>query len=102
MTKDGGRDGEKSWTKLNDRITGNPGYWVSRVLASAHQPGTAYVTYTGLRNDDFRPFLYRTTDYGETWTSIAGNLPMPDRSTSCARIRGIRTCCSSGWTSASS
>ena len=76
VTKDGGRDGEKSWTKLNDRIKGNPGYWVSRVIASAHQPGTAYVTYTGLRNDDFRPFIYRTTDYGETWASIAGNLPM--------------------------
>jgi photosystem II stability/assembly factor-like uncharacterized protein len=76
VTKDGGANGEKSWTKLNDKITGNPGYWVSRVIASAHQPGTAYVTYTGLRNDDFRPFIYKTTDYGDTWTSIAGNLPM--------------------------
>jgi len=75
VTKDGGRNGEKSWTKLNDRIKGNPGFWVSRVLASQHQPATAYVTYTGLRHDDFRPFLYKTTDYGETWTSIAGNLP---------------------------
>ena len=71
VTKDGG----KNWTKLNDKIKGNPGYWVSRVLASAHQPGTAYVTYTGLRHDDSKAFIYRTTDYGETWTSIVGNLP---------------------------
>jgi photosystem II stability/assembly factor-like uncharacterized protein len=71
LTKDGG----KSWTKLNDKITGNPGYWVSRVTASAHAPGTAYVTYSGLRNDDFKAFVYKTTDYGATWTSIAGNLP---------------------------
>jgi hypothetical protein len=71
VTKDGG----KKWTRLNDKIKGNPGYWVSRVVASQHFPGTAYVTYTGLRNDDFRPFVYKTTDYGETWTSIAGNLP---------------------------
>ena len=71
VTKDGG----KTWTKLNDKITGNPGYWVSRVVASSHAPGTAYVTYTGLRNDDFRAFVYKTTDYGQTWTSIAGNLP---------------------------
>jgi photosystem II stability/assembly factor-like uncharacterized protein len=71
VTKDGG----KNWTKLNDKIKGNPGYWVSRVVASSHFPGTAYVTYTGLRNDDFRPFVYKTTDYGETWTSIPGNLP---------------------------
>ena len=69
------RDDGKNWTKLNDKITGNPGYWVSRVAASNADPGTAYVSYTGLRNDDFRPFMYKTTDYGQTWTSIAGNLP---------------------------
>jgi hypothetical protein len=28
-----------------------------------------------MRNDDFRPLVWRTTDYGQTWTSIAGNLP---------------------------
>ena len=69
------RDGGKNWTKLNDRIRGNPEYWVSRVEASHHYPGTAYVSYTGYRRDDFRPFVYKTTDYGETWTSIAANLP---------------------------
>jgi len=69
------RDGGSNWTKLNERIAGNPGYWVSRVAASHHDPGTAYVSYTGYRRDDFRPFLYKTTDYGETWSSIASNLP---------------------------
>ncbi len=63
-----------SWTPLNDKIGGNPGYWVSRVAASNFDPGTAYVSYTGFRRDDFRPFVYKTTDYGETWTSIAGDL----------------------------
>jgi len=71
VTKDDG----KNWTKLNDNIKGNPGYWLSRVTPSSYQPGTAYVTYTGLRNDDFRAFVYKTTDFGQTWTSIAGNLP---------------------------
>ena len=71
VTKDAGRN----WIKLNEKITGNPNYWVSRVLTSKHFAGTAYVTYTGLRNDDFRPFIYKTTDFGETWTSVAGNLP---------------------------
>ncbi len=69
------RDGGGSWTLLNDRIPGQPGYWVSGVAASHHEPGTAYVAYTGLRNDDFRPFVYRTRDYGESWTSISANLP---------------------------
>jgi photosystem II stability/assembly factor-like uncharacterized protein len=69
------RDGGKNWKKLNDRIKGNPGYWVSRVVASHHNGGTAYVSYTGYRRDDFKPFVYKTTDYGETWISIASNLP---------------------------
>jgi len=69
------RDGGQNWTLCNDKITGNPGYWVSRVIASHHDPGTAYVTYTGFRRDDFRPFVYKTTDFGASWTSIAGNLP---------------------------
>ncbi len=69
------RDGGKNWTKLNDRIAGNPGYWVSRVAASPNRPGTAYVSYTGYREDDFRPFLFKTADYGQTWSSIAATLP---------------------------
>ncbi|MEN6559695.1 MAG: hypothetical protein ABFD52_02815 [Acidobacteriota bacterium] len=68
------RDNGKAWTKLNDRIPGRPGFWVSRVAASPSDPGTAYVSFTGLRNDDFRPFLYKTTDYGATWTSLAAGL----------------------------
>jgi len=65
----------KSWQKLNDNIPGIPEHKVSRVEASHHYPGTAYVTLTGRRSDDFRPYVYKTTDYGETWTSIANNLP---------------------------
>jgi photosystem II stability/assembly factor-like uncharacterized protein len=68
------RDNGRAWIKLNDRIAGNPGYWVSRVAASNFDPGTAYVSYTGFRNDDFRPYVYKTTDYGATWTSLAAGL----------------------------
>ena len=50
-------------------------YWVSRVFASSHGEGTAYVSKSGFRRDDFRPFLYKTADFGETWTEINGNLP---------------------------
>jgi photosystem II stability/assembly factor-like uncharacterized protein len=71
VTKDGG----KNWTKLNDRIPGHPGLWVTRIIASRHQPGTAYVTFNGYRADDFKPYVYKTTDYGQTWASVAGNLP---------------------------
>ena len=69
------QDGGETWTLVNDNIPDNPEYWVSRVEASNHALGTAYVSYTGYRNDDFRPFVYKTTDFGRTWTSIASNLP---------------------------
>lgn len=68
------RDNGQSWVKLNDKIKGNPGYWVSRVAASNSDPGTAYVSYSGFRNDDFRPFIYKTTDYGQTWSPVVGDL----------------------------
>ncbi len=71
VTKDGG----KAWTKLNDKIPGHPGHWVTRIVASSHLPGTAYLTFSGYRSDDFKPYVYKTTDYGQTWTSIAAGLP---------------------------
>lgn len=67
-----------AWTDLTANLTkagALPERWVSRVFASPHNAGTAFVSKNGMRNDDFRPFLYRTTDYGATWTSIVGDLP---------------------------
>jgi photosystem II stability/assembly factor-like uncharacterized protein len=69
------RDGGRNWTNVSDKLTGHPGYWVSRVIASHHDAATAYVTVTGYRHDDFKPFVWKTTDYGATWASVAGNLP---------------------------
>jgi len=69
------KDAGGTWTNVRDKIPGHPGFWISRVLASNAAPGTAYVTMTGLRNDDTHAFIYKTTDFGQTWASIAGNLP---------------------------
>lgn len=69
------RDGGKTWTNVTDKIGGHPGYWVSRVIASHHDAATAYATATGYRRDDFKPFVWKTTDYGASWTSLAANLP---------------------------
>lgn len=71
------RDNGVSWTKLNDNLPADAprGYWISRVVASAHEVGTAYVAITGFREEDFRPFLYKTTDFGKTFTSISKGLP---------------------------
>ncbi|MDZ7739751.1 MAG: hypothetical protein U5K32_11935 [Bacteroidales bacterium] len=71
VTKDGGEE----WNDVTDNIPGHPGYWVSRVEPSALDAATAYVTVTGYRQDDFRPFVWKTNDYGETWVSISDGLP---------------------------
>jgi len=67
-TKDDGR----TWT---DVTAGLPDTWVSRVVWSAHDASTFYASLTGYRQDDFRTYLFRSTDLGRTWQSIAGNLP---------------------------
>jgi photosystem II stability/assembly factor-like uncharacterized protein len=49
--------------------------WVSRVFASSHEPGTAYVSKNAYRQDDFKAYLFKTTDYGATWVSLSRGLP---------------------------
>jgi len=66
------------WTDLTAAVAtagGPTDRWVSRVFASSHEPGTAFVSKNGFRNDDFTPYLYMTTDYGATWKAIKSNLP---------------------------
>lgn len=72
------RDGGGNWADVTPNLTeaGAPEeYYVSRVFASRHQPGSAFAVKTGFQRDDFRPFVFRTDDYGQTWTPLSGNLP---------------------------
>ncbi|HEX9902612.1 MAG TPA: hypothetical protein VGB72_07095, partial [Acidobacteriota bacterium] len=65
-----------TWTNVVRRIPGLPkNTWCSRVEASHFAAGTAYVSFDGHRTDDCTTYLYRTADFGQTWTSIRGNLP---------------------------
>lgn len=57
------------------RAGGPADRWVSRVFASGHDAGTAFVAKTGFRNDDFKPYLFRTSDFGQTWTALSAGLP---------------------------
>jgi|Deesub1362A_J573_1020465.scaffolds.fasta_scaffold00427_3 photosystem II stability/assembly factor-like uncharacterized protein len=61
-----------TWTKISE---GLPQKWVSRVVASFHHLGTVYVSLTGYRDDDFSAYLYKSSNFGKTWTSIVNNLP---------------------------
>jgi photosystem II stability/assembly factor-like uncharacterized protein len=49
--------------------------WVSEVHASVHDEATAFVTLTGYRYDEFTAYIYKTEDFGQTWTDITGDLP---------------------------
>lgn len=70
------RDGGKTWKNVYEMLKGVPPYtYVTRVVASAHEEGTAYATLDGHRNDDFKPYVFMTTDFGESWRSISSNLP---------------------------
>ena len=68
------RDGGQTWANLNDNIPAHPGLWVSSVEASHHDPGTAYVVFFSRWNDNFRPFVFKTIDFGATWASIIEGL----------------------------
>jgi photosystem II stability/assembly factor-like uncharacterized protein len=70
------RDGGATWTDVFGRVPGVPaGTYVSRVVASRHQAGTAYATFDGHRANDFGIYVYATPDFGATWTRITGGLP---------------------------
>ena len=69
------QDGGDNWADVTDNIPNNPEYWVTRVEASHHELGTAYVSFSGLRNDDFGAYVYKTSNFGESWSDISSNLP---------------------------
>lgn len=68
------RDGQ-TWKNVIDRVPGVPkGTFVSRVIASRTNEGSAFVTFDGHRNGDFKVYVFETNDFGESWRSIASNL----------------------------
>jgi hypothetical protein len=69
-------DDGKTWTNVAGRFPGLPAHtYVSRLAASAFDEATVYASFDGHWSDDYTPFIYASTDYGNRWTSIAHNLP---------------------------
>jgi hypothetical protein len=70
ITKDGG----KTWKPI---MRGLPFQkWISRIVASAFNMGTIYMTQNGKRDDDFSAYVWKSSDFGETWEDISGNIPL--------------------------
>ena len=69
------RDGGATWTKVT-KFPGVPDQaYVSRVVASRFREGLVYATMDNHRNNDFKPYVLKSEDYGAHWTAITGNLP---------------------------
>jgi photosystem II stability/assembly factor-like uncharacterized protein len=65
------RDGGKTWTNFRGKIPGLPtGAWIPQIQASRHNGGEAFVVANDYRRGDFKPYIFRTTDYGRTWTRL--------------------------------
>ncbi len=70
MTKNGGAE----WKEISAGLPFNKHVW--SMTASKYDPATVYVTLIGRHDDDFTPYVFRSIDYGKTWTNIAANLPL--------------------------
>jgi photosystem II stability/assembly factor-like uncharacterized protein len=65
------RDGGKTWNNVVGNIAGLPkNSWVSSVKAGLYDDGTAYATFDRHTFGDLKPYLYKTTDFGATWTAL--------------------------------
>ncbi len=70
VTKDGG----KTWKEIMKGLPYKK--WVTRIVASAFNLSTVYMTQNGKRDDDFAAYVWKSTDHGENWVDISGNIPL--------------------------
>ncbi|MGH9348380.1 MAG: WD40/YVTN/BNR-like repeat-containing protein, partial [Vicinamibacterales bacterium] len=70
------RDAGKTWRNVTKNVPGLPAFGtVSMIEPSWFEAGTAYLVVDNHRQDDMKPYLWRTADFGETWTSLSARLP---------------------------
>jgi photosystem II stability/assembly factor-like uncharacterized protein len=68
------KDAGKTWTNVTTKITGlAKGSWIPQVRASRYNAGEAFVVANDYRRGNFTAMIFRTTDYGTTWTNILQN-----------------------------
>lgn len=73
------RDGGQHWENVTPPKSIMPEWiMINEIDASPTQKGTAYVAATMYKSDDFHPYLYKTNDYGKTWTKIVDGIPAGD------------------------
>jgi photosystem II stability/assembly factor-like uncharacterized protein len=66
------RDGGKTWASVEGNVRGVPANtWIPHVEPSPHDAGTAFVVFDDHRRSNWATYVYKTTDFGKTWTSLA-------------------------------
>jgi hypothetical protein len=83
VSKDDGR----TFTEVGKSLPGLPAnhdYWISRIDTSHFDAGTAYVSVDGHRSDDLKPYVFVTRNYGQSFESIANDLP------ACGNVQVVR------------
>jgi photosystem II stability/assembly factor-like uncharacterized protein len=71
------RDGGQHWENVTPKAMPEWGT-VSMIEASSHEAGTAYLAVERHKADDFAPYVFKTTDFGKTWTKLVAGLPTND------------------------
>ncbi|MEM7228022.1 MAG: hypothetical protein AAF432_04320 [Planctomycetota bacterium] len=66
-------DGGATWEDITPDLVASR--YISKIEASVHDPFTAYVAVDGHRTDDFEPVILKTSDAGETWSTVANGIP---------------------------
>lgn len=69
------RDGGEHWRNVTANIKNLPHWGTINLEASPFDAGTAYITSNRKMMGDFKPYIFKTTDYGKTWSNISGNIP---------------------------
>ncbi len=66
------RDRGKTWENVSKRIFGVPkGSWIPQIIASSYNPSEAVAVINNYRRNDWKPYIYRTDNFGKSWKSIA-------------------------------
>jgi photosystem II stability/assembly factor-like uncharacterized protein len=75
VSLDGGANWRRSENPPGLPDYGSYGVYVQRLAASKHDENVVYSVYENTKNGDFKPYIYKSTNRGGSWTSIAGDLP---------------------------
>jgi len=73
------RDGGKTWANVTAKIANMPkGAWIAQVRASTFNAGEVWVVVNNYRQFDYKPYLFRSKDYGQTWESLVDGTQVGD------------------------